>query len=291
MLQLSIVQGSAADWPIQGVNRGNLSAPVFKAGDTLTATVWAGDAQTAICEPQASWYTRGGTQNGYEQAQALVAMTEVQSAALSAGSTYQMEVWLQVFGVAGRKVCFARASISVLAAPGLGTAPPVYCSLDDMAIQCAWIGQFQDLDNDQAGFAQQRGMAREWFDMLILRAAPQGGMGQITSRQDWWSWGYSGVDPRSGTGLAVDRVLTDHLAANRLMTTTPQGKAVVRACAMYAVALVLRSQPDDSNRKQADVFMRRAQAEATMIVAEVDINADGRPEYAVALGVTNTRFA
>ena len=74
-VQLTIVQGSAADWPLQAQNRGGSTTPTFGSSDTLTATIWVGVDQTALFQPSVSWYTANGTQTGYGQGQVLVSPT------------------------------------------------------------------------------------------------------------------------------------------------------------------------------------------------------------------------
>lgn len=290
MLQLEIINGSSADWPLQATNRGGLTNPAYASGDTLTAMIWSGDDQAVLCSPATAWYTANGTQTGFDQGQVLVSISSVQSALLVPGGTYSIQVWWTSAN-ASKTACIVRGTISVLPTSGVAASPPVYCTLSDMEVECNWIGQYYSPDIEQSAFAKQRGAARTWMDSLILKAAPVTGMGQLISRQAWWSWGYSGVDPRCGTGLAVDRVLMGYLALNNLMLNTPQGQAVVRACACYAITLVLRSQMGSGLSMLALYYMRRAQSEASNIIAEIDINADGRPEYAIALSCTNTRYA
>jgi hypothetical protein len=161
-----------------------------------------------------------------------------------------------------------------------------------MATECGWIGQYLDTDEDQTGFLEQRVKARTWMDGLILYAAPVSGPGSLISRQTWWSWSFSGVDPRNGNGLAVDHVLAGYLADGKLVTTGPQGARIVTATAAYATALVLRAQPGlgPDAAKFAGYFMRRAHAEASQVRAEIDIEGTGIPAYCINLGTTNSRY-
>jgi hypothetical protein len=90
-------------------------------------------------------------------------------------------------------------------------------------------------------------------------------------------------------GLAVDQVLRAQLDAGGLVITGAVGKQVVRACAFHALGLVFGGMPDPSMQKFAGQFARKAQAEASTLVVEIDSNADGVSEYAIALSSTNTR--
>jgi hypothetical protein len=49
--------------------------------------------------------------------------------------------------------------------------------------------------------------------------------------------------------------------------------------------------PDPSMQKFAGLVTRKAQAEASTLVCEIDSNNDGVSEYAIALSMTNTRYA
>ncbi len=51
----------------------------------------------------------------------------------------------------------------------------------------------------------------------------------------------------------------------------------------------LMVQADPSMQKFAGLFARKAQAEASTLVVEIDADHDGVTEYAISLGSTNTR--
>jgi hypothetical protein len=278
----SVTQGTTKSFPFQ-VFQADLVTPsaAYLASDTLTSVLSPGDDRPALTTPTAAWID------------ATVASWSLNLVpADTAAATVPPGVYrIRVIATRGSAIAeLLRDSIEVLPTEGTGTAPAVYGSYNDMQAECNWIGQFAD-GADQSGFAEQRGKARLWLDDLILRAAPVGGQGALISRQSWWSWSYSGLDPRSGTGLAIDTTLAAYLASNCLMTTGPRGQGIITATSCYAIALVLRAQPGNDNLKLASYFMRRAQAEASMLVCEIDINGSGKPAYAIALGVTNTRYA
>lgn len=286
MIRAKVVIGSLLNLPIQLAYRDGGPDPSFTADDAFTAVVFAGDGRQRVFTPAVSWLTLDGQQTGYDQGQVLVEILPEQSARLQAGQSYNGQVWWT-----RKSACVARFKLTALPAEGTTADPGTYCEFADMLDQCGWVGQFADDDADDAGFARQRQAAKLWMDTLILRAAPVGNPGSVIARQGWWSWTSSGVDPRNGTGLAVDSVLAGHLAAGRLVTDGPQGAPIVTACACYAIGLILRAQMGSDNLKMAAHYMRRAQSEASRVVAEVDTNGDGRPEYAIALGVTNSRYA
>jgi hypothetical protein len=170
MTKLILVQGSAADFPLQAVNRGGKTFPAFAAGDALTAQVFAGQNQTALFTPTVGWYTAGGTQTGYGQGQVLVSITAAQAATLELNGTFTLEVWWQPAG-GGKSACIWRGALAVETAAGTATQPtPTYCTLADMLRFAPWVRLVQDFDTDQEGFWSQRVEARQWLDNLIVRS-------------------------------------------------------------------------------------------------------------------------
>lgn len=282
--QLQLVRGTSKDFPFQAaISDGTPATGLFQNTDTITAKMWQGQDLTPIATPGASWIDANA-------AQFQLSFNDADSASLEF-AVYAIQCWASR---SGRTVALlpSGSTIEILATPGLASSPPVYCTYQDMETECNWIGQYQAA-NDQTGFAAQRAKARLWMDSLILRAAPVSGPGSLISRQSWWSWSYGGVDPRNGTGLALDTVLRGYLDSNKLVLTGPQGQGIVTACACYALALVLRSQlgMNDSQKKLAGYFAHRANNEAARVIAEIDIDGSGHPAYAISLGTTNTRYA
>jgi hypothetical protein len=256
----------------------------FLATDLLSAKVWPGDDMPTIATPAASW--TDATVAAYQIAfgptdlipPLLPGTYRIRATATRGADT------VEIF----------RDSLEVTVTEGAGVAGSVYCSYEDMATECNWISQFQDMAEDQTGFLEQRVKARLWMDGLILYAAPVGQPGGLISRQTWWSWSFSGVDPRSGTGLAIDSVLKGYLDAGGLVTKGPQGARIVTACACYSIAMVLRAQVGLSpeQARLAGHYARRAHAEASMVRAEIKTDsAATEVAYAINLGSTNTRFA
>jgi hypothetical protein len=281
----SVPLGTSRTFPMQVMGPDQVTpSTAYLASDQLIATMWTGDDMAPVSTPEASWLD--STIAAYK---IVFVPSDVVPGVVAPGA-YRIRV------TATRildTVEILRDTVEILDVPGLGVALPTYCSFDDMTRECGWIGQYLDDAEDQTGFLEQRAAAREWMDNLIMYAAPVSGMGQLISRESWWSWSYSGVDPRSGTGLALDRVLMGYLADNRLITTGPSGSRIKVACACYALALVLRSQVGLSTDQArfAGYFMRRAMSEASMVRVEIKINDDvDTPQYAFTLGTTNTRF-
>jgi hypothetical protein len=269
-----VAQGASATFDFQDFMP-DLVTPksTYLITDTLTAKVWPGDDQLIVATPTASWID-------VTVAQWKLAFVPADTATLIPG-TYRF----RVTATRGSGVVeLLSDSVEITAVPGAAAAPAVYCTYEDMAAEVNWLQQFQSETEDQTGFAEQRKKAREWMDGMILRSAPRYGAGQLVSMQGSWNWG-------SGTRLAMDPVMAGYLAADGLMLTTPQGRAIVQACACYAISLVFQSQIGKENAGMANGFAMKARYIAATIVAEIDSNDDGVADYAIPLSVTNTRYA
>jgi methionine-rich copper-binding protein CopC len=75
---LTIVVGSADDFPLQTWNRGSLTTPSFDAGDTIVAYIYQAKVPTPVCSPGVSWYQAGGATAG----QVLVEISNANAALL-----------------------------------------------------------------------------------------------------------------------------------------------------------------------------------------------------------------
>lgn len=250
----------------------------FVLTDVLAGELWTGDDRTPAASPAAAW--------DLDPPDYRLTITPADTAGLVPG-TYRVRVTATR---GADTVEILRESVELLAVAGTAAPIPVYCTYEDMALHCSWIGQYLDTGEDQTGFAEQRGEARAWLDGLILRAQPRGGGLNLISTQNYWTWN-SGGGGYDGSGLAVDQVMRGYLDAGGLVLTGGNGRQAVRACACYAIALVFGAMPDPSMQKFAGLFMRKAHSEASTLVVEIDSDADGVSEYAIALSSTNTRYA
>jgi hypothetical protein len=161
MLDLSVVQGSAADWVLAAVNRDGTVPTGFLNTDTLVSAVWSGQDQTTIFNPTVSWFdsTTG---------QVNVGVIESQTAALEQVGDYHLNVTATR---AGKSVVIIDCTLRVLPAPGSSTqAITPYCGYADLLRYANWISLVQDTSVDQEGFYSQRLEARQWLDWLIVRS-------------------------------------------------------------------------------------------------------------------------
>jgi hypothetical protein len=170
MSDLIIVQGGAADWPLQTWNRGSQTTPAYASGDTLTAYVYPGGSQASLFSCTVGWYTAGSTQTGYGQGQVQVSVTSAQSATLEAGGKYTLIVWW-TSGSTGKTAPIWRGPVYCEPAAGSSTeAIAPYCQLADLLQYAPWIRTLQNIDLDIESFYTQRLQAREWLDWLIVRS-------------------------------------------------------------------------------------------------------------------------
>ena len=249
-VQLTIVQGSAADWPLQAQNRGGSSTPTFGSSDTLTATVWVGVDQTALFQPAVAWYTANGTQTGYGQGQVLVSPTAAQSATLEQNGTYSLEVWWTQAGVGGKTACIVRATVTVLPAPGTATpAVTAYCQLSDMLQRAPWVALVQRADTDTEGFYPQRLLARNWMDWVIINNYRGASVGLFEEHSTLAFAFGGGVGWRRSLGPSP--ALLTYLASNMLIVR-PQ---IVTACAYKAVAEIARRKRESPINGQVNLHI------------------------------------
>ena len=91
MFVLIVIKGYALARPFQTYLPGSVAA-VYAAADTLAAKVIPHHSVTAAFTPTVDWYTAGGTQNGYDQGQVVVAISAAQSALLEVSGNYTLLV-------------------------------------------------------------------------------------------------------------------------------------------------------------------------------------------------------
>lgn len=248
-----IRQGDAAAWTV--TLRGSDGLPltgVYAGTETLAARVWPGDDQAVSFTPAAAWLSASdGTVD--------LSVTGAQTAGVSPGE-YRLQVRITD---GGSTYSAFEATLAIAAAPGAGTAPAVYCTLDDLHRYGRHaLLELQD-QNDQAGWAEQRAEARQWFED-VLHACDRG------ANETGLGWGVrSRVRARE---RGRNPWLVTQLAADLLIVTRPIREAV--AC--YALSLILVSRPE-----LAGPYRMRANELAKTIVAEIDTNADGVGDYVI----------
>lgn len=232
------------------------SPPGYTGAELLTAELWPGDDQPVLAELQAVW------RDPPDEITVTISAA-VLSAAGVTPALYPCRVRLTA---AGRVSTIARFQLCLRPAPAAAAPPRVACSLEDMLTLAPWLNSLQSSPGHQAGFLAQRSLARAWLENQI-KARWRGD-------RDW---------------------LEARLRENRLLLTS----ATRSAAARHAVALVLQSQIGSAATPAAggggggggggyialaERFAREAAAEAAALVAEFDLDDDGRPDLRIDLG-------
>jgi hypothetical protein len=241
-------------------------APVttFTAGAALAAAVWAGDQQEAAFAPTVAWV---------DAAAGTVRLTfaAADTADLAPGS-YPVQLTITASGLVRKNNV---ATLQILASPGADTAQAVYCTAEQLLNHVPWLDELLGSD-DQAGFAEQRAMAREWFDDLVAAryAAESGGSLQFTPYLPGTAYG----------GNGSEAYIREQLDENKLVVRP----WVVRAVSYYAAGEILRHQVGTRDKTSYQVLGDRYMADARDLArqhyAELDVDADGVAEIRVSLG-------
>jgi hypothetical protein len=161
MLQISAIQGSAADWVLTAINRDGTTPTGFLGTDTLAASVWTGQSETALFAPAVSW-------SDFTTGKVALSVTNAQMSGLDYSGLYHLNVSCTRSGIT---VVIIDVLLQVLPAPGASvqTITP-YCTLADMLEHAPWVTMIQDVDADQEAFYTQRLEAKTWLDWLIVKS-------------------------------------------------------------------------------------------------------------------------
>lgn len=245
---------------------------------TFTASFYRGDDQASLFSPTCAWISASaGTFSVTFPSTSTDDLTE---------GVYRLDVFITENSIKSHAV---RASIEVIATAGSGTAPATYCSYEDMLLWAPFIRDLVDSQEDQAGFAEQRGQARKWLDNIAQRHYRENG--RYSNRQ-------TSLDHLLGFGFTRGEISTQlktWLDDNDLILDPD----VVACVAHYAISLVLRrtltgqkSQTTDYSSYAAH-FAAEANARAASLVLRIDTTStpDGVPDVFINLGVTDTLYA
>jgi hypothetical protein len=254
-------QGGDTVETIELVDRNGSTVTTFTGAAMLTAEVWGGDDQAVLFSPTATWSNATA---------GLVALSfaRADTADLEPGD-YPVLLTITAGGLQRKNRV---ATLRVLASPGAAEALPSYCGIEDLRRVCPWLDQMQT-DSDQAGFAEARAEAREWFDELLHAA--WGGRRSLGAEGGLWaSSGPSGKD----TWLQGE-LDADHLLVSR---------SIRRANALFAASLILAgqigSQGDTSYQRLGDQLAAQAANLALTVLAEIDTDSDGEGDVSIYLG-------
>lgn len=275
MLNLELIKGSSADFPLSWSNRDGSSPSGFTTSWTLTASVYAGDGQPSFLSPTCAWTTPPNYVLSFQDADTFLLDT----------GTYHVEVSATLSGRTARTFFL----LTLLPHPGLGRTPSVYCTYSDMKDYAPFIGALQDQISDTEGFATQRHLARVKLEEVIqMHYRLQAGTGLTVFGNAVVNYGPRRVGSHN-------KVLQGYLDSNLLMLEPP--RRVVEMTAKYAIAQVCQAQVT-SGSPQAQFYQdmsSRYLYDWNNLVcgyhAEVDINGDGYPDYVIACGTTDALWA
>jgi hypothetical protein len=286
MTELEITIGFGRDYRLQCWQDGATTPPAgWQAGDALFAYVYPGQDLAATFNPAVAWYTAGGTQTGYDQAQVLLSILATESSLLTPGATYTVLISRLPAGSTDPKAIW-RGTLKAVGAPGTA-APTVktYCTYQDMLDNCGWVEMLMEEDDDTAGFLVQRLKAREWMDWCILNNYRGAYVGNFETHSTLaFAFGYAGWRRSLGPSPS----LIDYLAQDKLILR-PQ---IVEACSYYASALIGLKQVGTSNQYSGYGAYARDMAERVAIgtTAEIDLTGNGIGSLFINLSSTNSLF-
>ena len=161
MLELEVVQGSAADWVLGAINRDGSTPTGFLGTDTLTATVWQGQSQAALFSPTVSW-------NTFSSGLVNLALTSAQTTGLDQIGKYHLQISVTR---GGTSTVIVDCLLKILPTAGTSTQTVIpYCAMSDMLLHANWVTMVQDDNADQEAFYSQRLEATNWLNRLIVKA-------------------------------------------------------------------------------------------------------------------------
>jgi hypothetical protein len=242
---------------------GGSLAGLYTGSETLSGRIWSGEDQATVVTPTVVWDTDvADNPDGVDKPVLLMTVPASALTSVAAG-TY---LWQITVDFATEKIAYPAepGTITFIDGPGSATAPAVYGTLKQLKDVCPWIEQVQGFA-DTAGFADARGLAREWADAFLLERVP-----------------------------APDRTwVRTALAANQLLTTGPEGKRIVRASSLYAAHLILMREPGrevggSTYREMAEEMLNGDEGANALIrrgVAWIDSDGDGVGDYAIRPGL------
>jgi hypothetical protein len=215
----------------------------YDGTQALTALVWPGDDRAAAFAPTAAWITPG-------EGRVDVVILSAQSSLLDEGE-YRL---LLTLDDAGEPVPAYLATIGAIAAAGSAVAPPAYARYADLLDVAPSLRTNADADT-QAGYAEDLGLAREWFDGLMQAHCTGGGM----TRQ---------MAALYGTGWSpVSDLLQTWLDDDRLVVTARIRRCCAKYAACQACKRLVTTDPADAYRRLAQDYEVDALMDARAIVA------------------------
>ena len=161
MTPLPWVLGATRSIQITGTSGGVPITGVYGSGDTLAATLWAGDDRAPILSPTVAWILPTACTIRF-----TITASQLTSANLKPGEYHAELVVTPTSDSQPRSVWLGR--IQFTAAAGAASAPTSYVSFEQALIYCPQLPDVLDATNDQARFDTQLQSAKLETDRRIL---------------------------------------------------------------------------------------------------------------------------
>lgn len=245
------------------------TALVLAGTETLAGTVWAGDDLAPLAGVLT--LSHDTPASGIVKA----AIVPAQTAAVTPGY-YRIALDVTLGGTVYR---FWAAWLEIQDTAGAATAPPVYCTLQDMLdLGGSWLPALM-MESGRSNFVAQRARARDWFDGAFL-ARCRDDVGYIDLLGPFYPWMAPEQDNPS---------IRDYLAADKLIVTGD----VREACACKAIGLVceaaITGEPGDPWPARAARFHARARSLLLGLRPGIDSDGDGEPDIVVNMSLMSRR--
>lgn len=190
---------------------------------------------------------------------------------------------------------YYRGTLEVQADAASATAPPVYCTIDDLRLYAEWIDDLQSV-HTETGFLQQRGQARKWLDEIIVAnykylnfnlQLGQAGFGSLAMM-------VGNRDPIPSKWLrdqlANDVVITNGVYSGTGLIVRESTVEIVAKRALYLICSAqLGRQGDTSYQDMARRFQRESESMVMCYRPEIYPTSNGYAGLMVNCGGTNLR--
>jgi hypothetical protein len=264
---LYLRQGMFGQWTVQLENSSDMPVTSYTSADPLTAIVWVGDDRAALDTPTATWIDAS---TGTIQ----LTIQESDTATLDIGK-YKASIEITHLGVT---VEGWRGWIDVQQSPGTTNYPIPYCSYLDMLRLAPHLEKEEGFVAG-GGFLGSRVLAREWLDQILWYRSP-GSRWMPTIFRQYISWSIP------------DPYIIEQLRLNKLIIS-PKIKNIT---AMKAISIVYKTflSPTDKGHSeyQRMGYQMSHQADNAVrgLIAELDLNSDGKPDYWIDCSYMSMRF-
>jgi hypothetical protein len=257
----SIVRGYADSWVVTVRDEAEAPVMTYTGSEALQGTVGPGRSYAPVCTLTPTWLVpSAGTIS--------VPITQAQSASLDPGQ------YLVTVGLADSSRAFYEGFLEVAFGAGTDVLPKTYCSYVDMLNLVEWIGKLQT-SRQVAGFAPERGRARDWLDQVLINRAGARGDASLV--------------PWTTTGSSSGRWLRQQLDAGALVVRGD----VVEMTARKAISYVCEAQLSRLEEQEvvlgrqfariAEQMVKCLRADLTFTVRSPD-NLDAWPDMTIDCG-------